>query len=249
MAVAREAVREVVKPEVVEKVAMLLMVVSQEEFDRRQAAAVGSQQQAGSDGAAAAGAASEEAAAMDLDLEQQPEQQQEQTPGPVGGGAASPQGAAAAVELKAEGMEVDATEPQGQAAVAAANKAAEPSAAAVPAAPPSSEAEGCGGEEGLYEAQERLVLQEFRDTLQMISRVVGEKVEKKAAAAQQQQQQQQQQMLLLHAQTPGSGGGLGLAALPQLRPGALLLRPGPCAGLHRLLWMCFCRFEHVATGQ
>jgi hypothetical protein len=70
------------------------------------------------------------------------------------------------------------------------------------------------------------VLSEFRDTLQMISRVVGEKVEKKCQA------------LLLPpaavaslpplapaAGTPGAGL-LGMAALPALKPGQAGGQPG-----------------------
>jgi hypothetical protein len=165
--VAREAMREVIKPEVVEKLAMLLMVVSQEERERRrqlageEAAAVAAAAGGASPfaAAAAAGAAAmDEAAAMEVDGQQQLQQQQqamEQQQQPGG---------------KLEGMDLDLYAAAGEAGAEHASPTA--AAAAVAAAangvsPAAAAADGGGaeGEEGMYEAQERLVMTEFRDTL------------------------------------------------------------------------------------
>ncbi|KAL4855363.1 Protein tesmin/TSO1-like CXC 6 [Chlorella vulgaris] len=178
-AVAREALSEVVKPEVVEKLAMLLMVVSQEELDRRQL-------QAASAPPAASPAAAGEATAMEVDPPQQHGQQQQQQAQQQQGQQQQAQqlGKAAPSVLKLQGDDLAGT--------AAANGAAFGSAAASQA----------GAAEDLLVSQERLVLTEFRDTLKMISRVVGEKVDKKV---QQAQAQAQQLPLPLPAPTPVAG--------------------------------------------
>ena len=135
--------RKVIKPEVVEKLAMLLMVVSQEEHDRR--SQPGGAQEGGAGGAAAEQQQQQQrqqqqdgAAAMEVDTQQQQQQQQQQQ------------------EVKAEpsaaqGMDVDGSPAQQQDS-AGANGVAPGSSGRAPAE---------------LETQEQLVLAEFRDTLQV----------------------------------------------------------------------------------
>ncbi|KAL4441453.1 hypothetical protein ABPG77_001957 [Micractinium sp. CCAP 211/92] len=208
--VARAAMAEVIRPEVVEKLAMLLMVVSQEEQDRRlqgQPANEQPQQQ---------GEAGTEQSPAATGQELQPEPQEQQ-----------------AQQQQADepaAMEVDSPQPQGVKLEPSVAAAAEPTAAGPNGlAQPPAAAETAGAAEGaeaspaapgeggsLYQAQERLVLTEFRDALQMISRVIGEKVDKKAAAAQQAQQ------LLLPPLPPPAGGTPGAGAAPGGLPAAML---------------------------
>ena len=170
---------QVMKPEVVEKLAMLLMVVSHEEADRWR--------QAGGSPAEAAAAAAEGwadgAAAMDVDRweaqqqqlagqqeaeQQQQQQQQQQAEQP----AAGEQQQGEAGEEQHEGMDVDAPSSgkasPAEAAAGLPNGAAPGVAARADERLPAGRGGGGGGAgESLYEAQERLVLTEFRDTLQV----------------------------------------------------------------------------------
>lgn len=274
---------QVIRPEVVEKLAMLLMVVSQEEQDRRLQGQPANEQpqQQGEAGTEQSPAATGQESQPEPQ-EQQAEQQQADEPAAMEVDSPQPQGVklepsvAAAAEPTAAGPNGLAQRP-----AAAETAGAAEGAEASPAAP------GEGG--SLYQAQERLVLTEFRDALQvggragratglscmgrlagwptllavvestsctrrrgkgkpvlciidpalcvslcppraqMISRVIGEKVDKKAAAAQQAQQLLLPPLPPPAGGTPGAGaapGGLpaamlGALGLPQLKPGVL----------------------------
>ncbi|KAL6771144.1 CHT7 [Auxenochlorella protothecoides x Auxenochlorella symbiontica] len=164
-AAVREAVREVIKPEVVDKFGMLLMVVCAEEADRRASSGGGRGVPPDGDGAApsfdgaspvstgAAAPAGPSPGTGDVDM---------QEPGAASAGTESPNPGAAASQpsyMEFLTTQVDEHEPPSPAA---------PAAAAAGTA-----------EEELYAAQERLVLTEFRETLQMVARVVGDKAARK----------------------------------------------------------------------
>ena len=159
---------QVIKPQVVEKLAMLLMVVSQEEHDRRLGLAPptdGEQQQQQRE-------QQQQHQAQQPGDQQPGEQQQQQTQQPGTNGLQAAAGVAAAVKQEpgeATAMDVDAP-----AAAAASDQPQQGPAANGPGGGGSSSpaagaagTAGAAGDAAEWEAQERLVLSEFRDTLQV----------------------------------------------------------------------------------
>ena len=139
-------VLQVIKPQVVEKLAMLLMVVSQEEHDRRLGLAPPS------DG-------SEQQQQQQQPVQQPPGNQQQQLPGHNGVQAAA---------LKQEPEEVTAMDVDVAAAGTSSDQQQQQPATNGTGGSGDGSAAAAGAGDGTeWEAQERLVLSEFRDTLQV----------------------------------------------------------------------------------
>ena len=175
-----EAMKEIIKPEVVEKLALLLMAVSQEETENLE----------GETTAAAAADGGEDAV-----------KEKEEEPKPTGAGTRSSRRQSKRKVLDGdEKVEVEVEE-KVKVKDTAVKKEAE-----------------------VAKKQEKAVLSEFRDTLKMMSKVLGEKSDLKASQLAQQQQaaymaalsasQHQQQQLLQQQQSESmaaaaAGGGAG----------------------------------------